>query len=330
MKENIKDMDVAREVALAEVRIRPHIKKTPLEESAYLSRLGGASVLCKLENLQYTGAFKIRGAMNKVLSLSSKERSQGVVTASTGNHGAGVAFSLKSLGAPGMVFVPETTPKAKAQAIELLGAKVERFGMDCAETEAHARAHAERNDMTYISPYNDPHVVAGQGTIGLELAEQAADLDAVFVALGGGGLISGIGGYLKSVHPDVCIVGCSPQNSKVMIDSVIAGEILDLPSLPTLSDSTAGGVEPGAITFDLCSDIVDEFVTVTEEEIRENLCSFMEAHHMLIEGAAAVPIASYLKLCNAWRGKKVAIVICGANISLDTLENVLKERKGVR
>lgn len=316
-------MDLPKEVVAAETRIRPYIRKTPLDASPYLSHRGGATVLCKLENFQHTGAFKLRGAMNRLLAMSPEERGRGVVTASTGNHGAGIAFSLNRLKSSGIVFVPETTPMAKVQAITRLGAEVRRHGQDCAETESHARQFAEQNRMTYISPYNDPLVVAGQGTIAVELAGQAPSVDAVFVALGGGGLISGIGGYIKSISPKTRIIGCSPENSMVMIESVKAGSILDLPSLPTLSDSTAGGVEPGAITFDLCRTFVDDYITVTEEEIRESLCSFMEAHHMLIEGAAAVPVAAYLKECDPYRNKTVVIIICGANISLAALAGVL-------
>jgi threonine dehydratase len=177
--------------------------------------------------------------------------------------------------------------------------------------------------MTYIPPYNDPQVAGGQGTIGVELARQLGQIDAVFVSLGGGGLISGIAGYLKSVHPNIQIIGCSPENSQVMIQSIKAGKILDLPSLSTLSDGTAGGIEAGSITFALCRDLVDEYMTVTEDEIKKSLRLFMETHHMLIEGAAAVAIASYLKTCQQWIGKNVVIIICGGNISLETLKGLL-------
>ena len=314
---------LAAEILLAETRIRPHLRETPLDPVPYLSDTGNAEVFAKLENFQHTGAFKVRGAMNKILSLASMERARGVVAASTGNHGAGVAFGLHRLGAPGIVFVPETTPLSRIEAIERLGAEVRRHGRDCVETEVFARGHADEQGMTYISPYNDLQVIAGQGTIGVELARQLDDIDAVFVALGGGGLISGIAGHLKSVNPDVQIIGCSPENSNVMIESVKAGKILDLPSDPTLSDSTAGGLEAGTITFDLCGELVDDYVTVTENEIRENLKTFIRNQHMLIEGAAAVAVASYLKIADRYRGKKVVIVICGANLGLGTLKSIL-------
>jgi threonine dehydratase len=295
-------MDITQEVIAAEKRIRPHIRETLLDYSPYYSELAGADIYFKLENLQYTGSFKVRGAMNKVLSLTQAERQRGVVTASTGNHGAATAFSLAKPGGGGIVFVPDN---------------------DTAVTEAHARQYARDNGLTYIPPYNDLQVIGGQGTIAVELARQLDRIDAVFVALGGGGLISGIAGYLKSIHPDVSIIGCSPQNSQVMIQSIRAGKILDLPSRPTISDGTAGGVEPGSMTFDLCRDLVDDYEVVTEDEIKASLRQYLQIHHMLIEGAAAVAIAACLKLGSRFAGKNVVVVLCGANISLETLKTVL-------
>jgi len=318
-------MDVLEEIRRAEERIRPHIRETFLEYSPILSELGGAKVYCKLENLQHTGSFKARGAMNKVLSLTPEQRASGVVTASTGNHGAAVAYSLGKLELSGLVYVPEIADPGKVQAIQRLGAEVRHHGQDCAEAEVHAREYAAQAGMTYVSPYNDPQVVGGQGTIAVELARQLEYIDAVYVSLGGGGMISGIASYLKSVQPGVKIIGCSPEHSQVMIQSVRAGRILDLPSLPTLSDGTAGGIEPGAITFDLCREWVDDYVIVSEEEIASNLRLFIGTHHMLIEGAAAVAVAAYQKTSECLVGRNVVVVICGANIGLQTLRNVLSD-----
>jgi threonine dehydratase len=316
-------MNITKEVIAAEKRIRPHIRKTILDYSPYYSKLAGANVYFKLENLQHTGSFKVRGAMSKVLSLTQAERDRGVVTASTGNHGAATAFSLGKFGATGTVFVPQDASSAKVQAIERLGAEVRYYGDDGAVTEAHARQYARDNRLTYISPYNDPQVIGGQGTIAVELAKQLDQIDTVFVALGGGGLISGIAGYLKSIHPNVRIIGCSPVNSQVMIESVKAGKILDLPSLPTLSDGTAGGVEPDSITFDLCRDLVDDYETVTETEIKESLRQYLQIHHILIEGSAAVAVAACVKHSGRLAGKNVVVILCGANISLETLKGIL-------
>jgi len=315
--------DIAGEVLLAERRIRPHVRETLVEPSVEFSRLSGADVTFKLENLQHTGSFKVRGALNKLLSMNPEDRARGIVTASTGNHGAAVAFAMNRVGAGGIVFVSRTAAQGKVRAIERLGAEVQAIGDDPIEAEHHARQYATDRGMTYISPYNDPQVVGGQGTVGVELARQLDRIDAVFVALGGGGLISGIAAHLKQVRDNVEIIGCSPVNSAVMVQSVRAGKILDLPSLPTLSDGTAGGLEPDTITLEPCRLLIDELLTVTEDEIADALARFVRAHSMLIEGAAAVAIASFLKLRERFRGRHVAIVVCGGNIDLETLKEVL-------
>ena len=320
-------MDIRWEIEQAETRIRPHIRQTVLEYSPTLSQQSGAEVYCKLENLQYTGSFKVRGAMNKLLSLADTERGRGVVAASTGNHGAAVAFSMKKLDMPGIIFVPENADPSKIAILEQFDTEVRFFGTDCAETEVHARQYAAKRGMTYVSPYNDPQIIGGQGTVGLELEQQLGSIDAVFVSLGGGGLISGIAGYLKQRNPSVEIVGGSPENSQVMIQSLEAGKILDIPSLPTLSDGTAGGIEEGAITFALCQGLVDTCLTVTEDEISAGLLLFMRAHRMMIEGAAAVAIASFLKVSERFKDKTVVLIICGANIGLETLKQVLEGSK---
>jgi threonine dehydratase len=315
--------DAARETRAADERIRPHARETHLESSPHYRDVGGAEVFFKLENMQHTGSFKARGALNKVLSLAHDELTRGVVAASTGNHGAAVAFAAGKVGARAVVFVPENASQDKLRMVERLGAELEFHGKDCMLSEVAARRYAKEQGMTYVSPYNDPMVVAGQGTIGVELERQLDRIDAVFISLGGGGLISGVAAHLKSVHPDVSVVGCSPENSQVMIQSVKAGKILDLPLKPTLSDGTAGGVEPGAITFDLCRTLVDDYVTVTEEEIAENWREFTGVHHMMIEGAAAVAVASFMKVRAQFSGKNVVVVLCGANISLDTIKELL-------
>jgi len=314
---------VAEEVERAEARIRPYTRETYLQRSEYLSALGGADVHCKLENLQHTGSFKARGAMNKLLTLTADERRRGVITASTGNHGAAVAHGARQVGTACTVVVPEHAERSKLAAVERLGATVRIHGDDCVESERFARDWADEQGVTYVSPYNDPLVVGGQGTVGFELHRQLEHVDAVFVAVGSGGLISGTAGYLKAQRPEVGFIGCSPENSAVMAASVRAGRILDLPSLPTLSDGTAGGVEADSITFDLVRALVDEWVTVTEDEIRDSLRRFVDAEHMLIEGAAAVAVASYEKLARRFRGQTVTIVICGGNISTETLHTLL-------
>ncbi|QQS43194.1 MAG: threonine/serine dehydratase [Acidobacteriota bacterium] len=311
------------EIKEAYSRVAPHVRRTCLEHSPYYSKKTGAEVFFKSENLQHTGSFKLRGALNKILSLSKEELARGIVTASTGNHGAAVAYALRIAGASGTVYVPEGASESKLANIRRLGAEIEVFGEDSNESERRARQVSEGSGAVYVSPYNDPLVVAGQGTVGLEMHEQLPDLEAVFVAVGGGGLISGAGGFLKSVSPGIRVVGCSPENSKVMEESVKAGRILELESFPTLSDGTAGGVDLDSITFEMCREFVDEWVSVSEDEIRASLVEFIDAEHRLIEGSAAVAIAAFLKTAENYREQKIGIVLCGGNIGTSVLKSVL-------
>jgi threonine dehydratase len=312
------------EVIKAEQRIRPHIKETPLEYSSYLSQHTQSQVWLKLENLQHTGSFKARGAMNKLIALNAGHEELSTITASTGNHGAAVAFGLRTLNLPGIIFVPENASPAKVSAIRRFGAEVRTYGANCLETEIFARHYAEKQGLVYVSPYNDPAVIAGQGTIGLELERQLTKIDALFVSVGGGGLASGIAGYLKSSPRNrLSVIGCLPENSPEMALSVKAGEFIEFPSKETLSDGTAGGFEPGAITFDLCRKLIDDFVLVSEEEIAAAMRQFIETHHLLIEGSAGVAIAGFLKLKERYVDQNVVVLICGANISLSTLKSIL-------
>lgn len=311
------------DIVLAANRINPHIRETPLDESPYFSEITGANVYMKLENLQHTGSFKLRGAFNKVLSLTPEQRLPGCVTASSGNHGAAIAYAMKKLGVTGVIFVPEQTSSVKVDAIKRAGGDVRFFGTDGLDTETHAREYAEENEMVYLSPYNDADVIAGQGTVSVELAKQLSQIDAVFVAVGGGGLISGVWSFIKSVNPAVEVVSCQPAASAVMTESVKAGKILDLPSDPTLSDGTAGGIEAGSMTFDICRDVVGRYITVSEEQIAHAMREFIDSHHMLLEGAAGVAVAGLLEVASDYVGKNVVVIICGGNVSRDTLKKVI-------
>lgn len=310
-------------VVLAANRIAPHIRETPLDHSPFFSELTGANVFLKLENLQFTGSFKLRGAFNKLLSLTPEQRAAGCVAASSGNHGAAVAFAMSKLGTKGVIFVPEGTSTTKVEAIKRAGGELRFFGTDGLDTEMHAREYAAENGMCYLSPYNDEDIVAGQGTCGVEIAKQLPQADAIFVAVGGGGLISGVGSFLKSVNPTMAVVACQPAASAVMTESVKAGEILELPSQPTLSDGTAGGIEADAITFDLCRAVTDDYVVVSEDQIAEAMRQFIDAHHMLLEGAAGVALAGLRLRADSYQGKNVVVIICGGNISRETLKEVI-------
>ena len=306
----------------AAVRIRDIVRRTPVERSAEFSELAGADVCFKLENLQHTGSFKLRGAANRLLTLSATQRQNGCVAASSGNHGAAVACAMQKLGSTGVIFVPEKTSSAKIDAIRSYGGDVRFFGSDGLDTEQHAREYAAQTGMFYLSPYNDLAVIAGQGSCGVEIAEQLPEVDAVFVAVGGGGLISGVGSVLRAINSDIQIIGCQPQASAVMAQSIAAGRILDLPSEPTLSDGTAGGIEAGAITFELCRSLVDDFVLVSETQIAAAMRQYMQINDYAVEGAAGVAIAAMLASKDRIRGQKVIVIICGGNVSQATLDAV--------
>jgi len=304
-------------------RCKDIIRWTPLEHSPYLSTLINGDVYLKLENIQKTGSFKFRGAVSKMTSLSDEEKSMGVVTASTGNHGAACSLAMSILGIDGKIIVPDNVHKNKVDNILNLGGEVEYHGNDCLIAEERAQEISNNTSANYISPYNDPAIVCGQGTIGYELNQDLKNIDSVFVSVGGGGLISGIGGYLKSVQNQVKMIAVSPKNSCVMFESMKAGKQLDLPSEPTLSDGTAGGVEVGSITFALCQEIIDEFILVDEEDISEGIRLGIEKLHQLIEGAAGAAIAGFLQKKDDLKGQTVIIIICGGNISSEVIKSVL-------
>jgi len=223
------------------------------------------------------------------------------------------------------VFVPRGAEPQKLRAIEAFCAElVVVDGDDCAITEARARAMAERDGRTYVSPYNDARVIAGQGTIAVELLEAAGDLDAVFVPVGGGGLIAGIGTVLKAEAPGIEVAACSPERSPAMHASLEAGRIVDVECGATLSDGTRGGLEPGAITFEICRAVVDRSLIVSEEQIRAAIVHAVDTEHVVIEGAAAVALAGFLSTSGAYRGRRIAIILSGANIGRARLRDVLR------
>lgn len=331
--------ELAPEVHRAADRLASILPATPLRRSFWLSETTGADVWLKCENLQPTGSFKVRGALNRLLSEGSVEH---VVAASTGNHGAAVAFAARQTGGDTprcTVFVPEGTASAKLSSMRRLGAEIRVVGTDSLESELAARAFAEKEGALYVSPYNDPLVVAGQGTAALEIGQQLeaagqGPAEVVVAALGGGGLISGLAaGWSRGEDASAGssgaprLVAASPDHSKVMHESVRAGRILELPSLPTLSDGTAGGVEPGSITFEWVRAGVDEFVLVEEATIAATLCDCIAEERLLIEGAAAVAIAGAAaqSLRERVQGRTVVIVLCGANLAMSKLAHLLAD-----
>ena len=301
----------------ADVGIRPQVPVSPLDVSPALSAALGCQVLLKCEHLQPTGSFKVRGSANKIHMLTEAARRAGVITASTGNHGQGVARAGALAGVQVTVYVGSATAPQKMAAIRALGAAVVVIDGPPIESELEARRQAELQGKTYISPYNDLEVVAGQGTIGVELARQAPDLAAVFVSVGGGGLISGIGTALKQLSPHTRIIGVWPENSPCMLAAIKAGAIVDTVEYPTLSDATAGAVEAGSVTFPICSDVIDAALTVTEAEIAAAMRTVAQTDRWMIEGAAGVAVAGLMKSATDYPGRRVAAIVCGRNIALD-------------
>jgi threonine dehydratase len=304
--------------------IRPHVRVTPLEHSAALSASLGCEVLLKCDHLQPSGAFKLRGATNKIRLLAEQGGHPEVVTASTGNHGRAVAYAGRQFGIKVTVYVGNTTPPVKADAIRAEGATLVTIDGESLEAELEARRVAQESGIPYVAPYNDYDTIAGQGTLGIELAEQAQDLDAVFICVGGGGLISGVGTALKALSPRTQIVGVWPQASTCMLDSLHAGKIIATPEYPTLSDGSTGAVEPGSVTFPICQQVIDTTLTVSEQEIARGMRAVADAEHWMVEGAAGVAMAGLMQAAEAYRGKKVAVVLCGRNVGLETFLDAMK------
>lgn len=311
-------------------RISAYVRETPLQFSNSLGKATRARVFLKLENRQDTGAFKLRGAASKLLSLQREAAARGVVTASTGNHALAVATMGRKLGIPVEIFVSEQIHPYKLAKIEALQARVNVVAGDALFAEQEARREADRSGRPYVSPYNDPDVIAGQGTVAVEILRQigeqsAGPLDAIFVAVGGGGLIGGIGAHLKQASPQTEVVGCWPENSPALFECLRAGAIIDVPEQPTWSTSTAGGVEPGAITFELCQRVIDRQQLVTEAEILDAARRLHREDGELVEGAAAVPVAAFLKSAGDYAGKSVALLICGGNVEPEFAAKVTED-----
>lgn len=302
--------------------IRTSVRETPCDDVSDLIAGISLRLLFKREDLQHTGSFKLRGATNKLLSLTPQQRAAGVIAASNGNHGLGVAMAAKSLGVRAEVYVSSHVSPAKARRIEEFGAVIRQAGSDPLDAELAGRAAAQESGKVFVSPYNDADVMAGQGTVAVELLRQSPHLDTVFVAVGGGGLVGGVGGYLKWASPQTEIVGCWPENSPVLYESIKAGRIIGVPEQPTLSESTAGGLEPGTVTLDVCRKVIDRSVLVQEDEILAAMLLVHKQKGWLMEGAAAVALAAFLKHANDYAEKTVAIIICGGNLSPEVLRRV--------
>jgi len=299
--------------------------RTPLVPSMVLKERTGAHCYLKLENVQRSGAFKIRGAANKLSTLGAKERARGVITVSSGNHGRAVALVARELGIRAVVCMSTRVPLNKVESIRRLGAEVVVHGESYDEAERRAMGLREDEGLTMVPPFDDPLIIAGQGTIGLELLEDLPELDTVLVPLSGGGLISGIALVLKAADPSIRTVGVSMKRAPVMYHSLRAGQPIEMEEEPTLADALAGGIGlSNRHTFRMVQTYVDETLLVTEEEIAGAMAFALEYHHLVVEGGGAVALAALLSDKIEVLGKHVAVILSGGNVHIPTLMDIVQ------
>jgi threonine dehydratase len=314
-----------RDIYLARQRITPIVRRTPLISSPALTGRVGASVHLKLENLQETGSFKLRGAANKILSLTPEERERGVIAVSTGNHGRAVSYVARQLGLNAVICLSELVPPVKVQALQDLGAEVVVHGRSYDEAMAHAARLQEGRGLTWVDPFDDPFVIAGQGTIGLELLEDLPAIDTAIVPLSGGGLISGIALALKSAYAGIRIVGVSMERAPVMFHSLRAGAPIEMEEQPTIADALAGGIYlDNRHTFRMVQRYVDQTLLVSEEQIAAAMAFVLDRHHLVVEGGGAVGLAILLHHPVDEMGRNVAVVISGGNVASSLLARVIQ------
>jgi threonine dehydratase len=314
-----------RDIWEARKRIASLIKKTPLIQSTILSEKIGRNVYLKLENVHEIGAFKVRGAANKILSLNEEEKKRGVATFSTGNHGMAVAYAAKKLGIEAVICISNRVPKVKVDALKRLGAQLEIVGVSQDEAGERCYELQRERGLTIVQPFDDPHVIAGQGTIGLELLEELPNLTDVVVPLSGGGLLAGIGLTVKANDPAIKVTGVSMNHSAVMYESLKAGKPVKMDEQDTLADSLLGGIGlNNQYTFPMVQRYMDEAVLIPEEEIAHSMAFMLEQHRMVVEGAAATGIAAVLGGKVPHQNGDLAVIISGNNVDLSVLLEVTK------
>ena len=315
-------IDVA-DIERARQRLSGAIHETPCAYSQTLSELSGARCLVKLENLQMTGSFKERGAANLLLQLDPSERAQGVIAASAGNHGLAVAFHAARLGIPAVIVMPEWAPLIKVTSARRYGAEVILAGANFDEAYGEARKVATARGLVFVHPFDDPRVIAGQGTLGLELLDQQPDMEAVLVPVGGGGLVAGVGLAIKSRRPAIRVIGVQAEAIAAMYRSLRASTRVRVDSAYTLADGIAVR-EVGEQTFALAEKHVDEMVTVTEEELANAILLLLEIEKTVVEGAGAAPLAALLNRPLGLGGAKVVLVLSGGNIDVTMVSRIIE------
>ncbi len=311
----------------AQKAVAPYIKNTPLVFSEFLSSSCGGKIYLKLENQQVTHAFKIRGALYKLLNLSKKEKTLGIITASAGNHGQAVAYAAKKLGLPAKIVVPTNTPHVKIKGIKKYGADLVLFGESYDEAEKHAKDLAKKDDCAYISPYDDKLIIAGHGTVGLEIVAALPNIDSVIVPVGGGGLVSGVSIAMKGIKPEVEVIGVQSEASPVMYESLKAGKIVPHKKAPTIAEGLSGGIEKGSLTFEIARKCIDKMLLVTEATIRHAVYLLWTHEKQVVEGSGAAAIGPLLEDRTMFRGKSVACVLTGGNIDNELLNSILSSER---
>jgi len=311
------------EIRKARLRIRDSIRMTPCAHSEVFSQMLGGSVCLKLENLQRTGSFKERGALNKILTLTPEERARGVIAASAGNHAQAVAYHSAKQGIASTICMPMHTPLNKVMSTREYGAEVVLFGQNYDEAYEEARRRSEAQCLTFLHPFDDDAVIAGQGTIGLELLDQIEELDTVVVAIGGGGLASGVACAIKQIHPKIRVIGVETERLPSMKVALEAGKPVTLAPATTMADGIAVR-RAGERTLELIRKYVDDIVTVGEEEIANAVLLFLEREKMLAEGAGAAAIAAVINRKITPRAKSIAVVVSGGNIDVTLLSRIIE------
>ncbi|MHA1315565.1 MAG: threonine ammonia-lyase, partial [Candidatus Helarchaeota archaeon] len=313
--------NVIERVTKARTILGNFVHVTPLDQSKTFSTLTGNEIFLKLENLQKTGSFKIRGALNKIAHLSENEKEAGVITSSAGNHGQGVALAASINGISSTVVIPEGTPLIKAQAIKGYGARVLIRGDNYDEAYKHAKKIQKEEGLTFIHAFNDEDVIIGQATIGMEILELLPDVDIIMVPIGGGGLISGIASYCKAKKPSIRIVGVEAAGAAAMHESIQKGKIVDLPEVDTIAEGIAVK-KPGEITYGIIRELVDEIILVEEDEIANSILMLMERAKLMVEGAGSVALAAALNKLTV-KNKKIVVVISGGNIDITLIQKII-------
>lgn len=304
--------EIAASAVQVRSRIRHHIYQTPLIPARQIGHDHDAMVLFKAENFQRTGSFKIRGALSKLSSPTVQ--GQRLITASSGNHGIGAAFASKVLSKNLTIVLPETVVQKKLEDIKALGVDVILHGAETGQAEQYARQLALSEGYTYISPYNDLDVIAGQGTIGLEILEQLDEVHNVFISMGGGGLLSGIGSVFKAFRPQTMIYGVAASNSKALAASIAAGHVVRTPHFPTLAEAVAGGIDEDTVTLPLASSVADNIIECDEAEILRSVKALATQENMITEGSAALALAGFNKVAKTLTGQTSVIILCGGNV----------------